>query len=91
MILSASVSVSLWVMGGHSACMQGSVSDGLFSEEMKREKIQGDLKSETKQRSLGSPTVYWRAAAVILLLITSFRDFITQCFCMSSEMDMIPN
>ena len=36
------------------------------------QKIQGDLKSETRQRSLGTPMVYWRAAAVILLLITSW-------------------
>lgn len=37
--------------------------------------IESQINIETKQRKLWNPTVYWRAAAVILLLISSWLVF----------------
>lgn len=37
--------------------------------------IEKELKVETKERRITSPMIYWRAAAVILLLITSWLAF----------------
>jgi len=37
--------------------------------------IENELKQNTKQRHISKPVVFWRAAAVILLLITSWLAF----------------
>lgn len=37
--------------------------------------VESELRQNTKQRQLSKPVMYWRAAAVILLLITSWLAF----------------